>query len=461
MQVKYWLGGLLMFSYMLCAEAEFSLSLKPLEDSPGYVFMVPEVVYKNAHYADLRDVRVINALGDEVPMRLSKKADQVKRTFSETTLPVFSLNQSKLVPVSSKQVKTTWDGDLQSYTVNTSNIVKNYLLNQETERLDTILIDASSVLDEYAVALNVDWQFPNAGNRVFYIELMGSNDLSHWQIIRSKHKMIELDTGDRVVIENGIPLHGTSFEFYQLRFLNQPIPEVVAVKASMQYQAVNAELIWSDVADFQVLDAQEHGHTIEWKLAGHFPVEAVKFRFDYKNLMADVQVFSKYSEQASWRAVTKGSIYEVGAGEMSIFNNQLTLFSNNHRYWKMTSQSAISSQWVDSISFAWRQHQIQFLAQGEGPYSLQFGDQQRNQRPDNLWYNKFSQPLKQSMFSNTVGLGSVLQLVPENTNIEHDAELDLNYSQWIFWGLLIIVLLVLLNMASKLLKEVSNEGTDL
>jgi|GEM_PF-4799260 len=456
MQVKQWIGGFLMFSAVAFAEAEFSLPLKLLADSPGYVFMVPDVVYERAHYADLRDVRVFNALGDEVPMRLSKNLDQIKKTFSEVTLPIFSLNQSTQIPVNSKQVKTTWEGGLQRHTVDTSNIVKNYLLNQESERLDTILIDASSVLNEQAVALNLAWQFPIAGNRVFYVELKGSNDLSRWQVLQPKHKLVELDTGDRVVIENSIPLPGAAFEFYQLRFLDLPIPEVVAVRASMQYQAVNAEVKWSEVSDFQVVNSSDIGHTIAWELDGYYPVEAVKFNFDYKNLMADVQVYSKHSAQSTWRRVAKGAVYAVGTGEMSMFNNQLALYGNNHRYWKMTSQSAISTQWVDSISFAWRQHQIRFLAQGEGPYSLRFGQNLRNKPAISQWYQQLNPGLKQSLFSNQVAF-AVFDKVEPMSESKEDVNSETHSSTWLFWGVLVLVLTGLLLMATQLLKEVADD----
>ena len=459
MKSKYvWFLMLSLSPLVAIAGANFSLPIQTDADSPGYLFMLPEEVYEHAHYADLRDVRVLNALGDEVPMRLSKRVDQIKRTFSEVTLPVFSLNQSKSVPVNSKQVKTTWEGDVQSYTVTTSNTVQKYLLNQEAERLDTLLIDASSVQSEHAMALQLEWQFPTAGNRVFYVELSGSNDLSQWQSIWPKHKLIELNTGGRVVLENVISLKGYAYEFYQLKFLNQPIPEVLSVKASMQNHAINAELNWSDVDAIEVLDAAEHGHAIVWDLGGYFPVEAFKLMFDYKNLMADIQVYSRYSLTSSWRPVAQGSVYELGVGDMAMFNNQLRFVGNNHRYWKLESQSSISSQWLDGVSFAWRQHQIQFLAQGEGPYSLQFGNQQANQRPDVQWYNRLSQALKQSMFSTGVDLASMVHLKPKAIAVEANVEQPFNYSRWLFWGLLVVVLSLLLLMATKLLKEVADEN---
>ncbi len=34
-------------------------------------------------------------------------------------------------------------------------------------------------------------------------------------------------------------------------------------------------------------------------------------------------------------------------------------------YWRLTSDSAINSQWITGIEMAWRSHQVQFLAIGE------------------------------------------------------------------------------------------------
>lgn len=435
---------------------KYVMPLELMAKANGFVFDVPEVVYQKVHYSDLRDVRVLNASNDSVPMRLSLNHDEVKRTLSATTLPVFSLNQTVNLPVTTKQVKTTWKGDIQSYTVSTSNSVQNFLQSQEVSRDDTVLIDASLVQHEQAVALELKWAFETPGNRVFYVELLGSNDLSQWRQVLSNQKMIELDTGAKTVLENKMPLSGQSFEYYQLRFKNQPVPQVLEVKAIMLSHAVSQQLQWTDVANFSVLDPNLHGHVLEWDMGGFYPVESIKIDFDYKNLMADIQLYSKHSEQANWKPVAKASVYAVGEGDMAMFNNQIDFKSNRHRYWRLSSQSEISSQWVDKLSFGWRQHRIQFLAQGEGPYGLHFGSDENQFNPDVKWFSRLSKAMKQSLFSDQVSLNAVQtpKVIPKELITKPET---INYSRWLFWGLLLVVLSLLLVMATKLLKEVGDE----
>ncbi|MGJ8664552.1 MAG: DUF3999 family protein, partial [Marinicella sp.] len=359
-------------------------------EADGYVFDVPKSVYLNVAYDDLRDIRILNSSNDNVPMRLSLNDDEVKSTVSTATLPVFSLNQTVNIPVNTKQVKTSWEGRVNSHVVTTSNSIQNYVQSQEVSRDDAVIIDATSIQNEQVVALEMKWDFGSHGNRVFYVELLGSNDLSNWQNVLNHQKMIELDTGSKVVLENKMPLPDKSFEYYQLRFKNLPIPEVLEVKAIMLNHAIKQPLNWSEVASFVVLDPKQYGHHIEWDMGGYFPVESIKIDFDYKNLMADVKLFSKSNPTANWQVVAQDSVYAVGDGEMAMFNDQITFRTNRHRYWKLVSNSEITSQWVNQLSFAWRQHQIRFLAQGAGPYGLHFGSAEVNSMPNIRWYNQLS-----------------------------------------------------------------------
>ena len=99
-------------------------------------------------------------------------------------------------------------------------------------------------------------------------------------------------------------------------------------------------------------------------------IEIAVFDFDYKNLMADVQLYSRATEKSNWQRISSSQLYQVGSDDMAMEKNSLTFQSNNHNYWKLSSQSSISSQWINGVSFSWRPHQLQFMAQGNAPYSL-------------------------------------------------------------------------------------------
>ena len=424
-------------------------------EATGYVLQLPQVLYQKTLNPMLRDVRVKNAQGDEVPMRLRLTQDDIKQSISASTLPIFSVNHTVNTPLRSKQVSTTWQGDVQQFSVETSESVKNYIRSQEQVLQDRFLLDASSLQHSSVAALELTWQFDTPGNRVFYVEVKGSYDLSAWQILKARHKLIELDTGQRMVLEDSIPMNGQSFAYYQLRFLGEPVPLVTEVKALLQSHALDLPLITLDVPEFEVLDAERYGHAIVWDTGGYFPIETVEVAFDYKNLMADVQLHSRNSLTSAWQRVSSSQLYQVGSGDMAMENNRIKVRSNPHRYWKLTTQSAISSQWVDAVSIKWRPHQLQFLAQGNGPYSLFFGADKFMSPAANRWYQQLGSQMKTNMFSAQIKTGRIIKLTPEPEVIE--AEPESPVSRWVFWGLLVVVLSVLFTMASRLMKEVAEE----
>jgi hypothetical protein len=440
----------------VAADFKYHIPLKIQQsiEATGYVFQLPQEVYQHAQDSMLRDVRVKNAQGDEVPMRLNLSEDDIKQSMSSSTLPIFSLNHTVNTPLHSKQVTTSWQGDEQQFSVKTSESVQNYIRSQEQLLHDRFLLDASLLKQAKVSALALTWQFDTPGNRVFYVEVKGSHDLSNWQTLYTRHKLIELNTGQRVVLENTIPIHGKAYDYYQLRFLDQPIPAVLEVKALMNSHELEQPLMRHDVARFKVLDPEVNGHSITWDTGGFFPVETVEVDFNYKNLMADVQLYSRASEKSAWQLVISSQFYQVGTGEMAMEKNQLSFHVNNNRYWKLSTQSTISSQWINNVSWSWRPHQLQFLAQGNGPYDLYFGADDLHTPASSRWYQQLNSALSKEMFSTQIKPGALQKLKSEPAA---ETVPESQVSRWVFWGLLVVVLSALFYMASRLMKEVSEE----
>ncbi len=438
------------------ASFQYFMPLVLDEASSGYQFNVPADVYQRVQHTDLRDLRVINLAGDEVPMRVTLNEDAKETAWSEMSLPVFTLQQVKRIPVTSQQTRTSWQGDKESFTVTTSEQVQTYLKNQQQTDPNSLLIDASAAIGQQVVSLTLDWSFATAGNRVFYVDLKGSDDLANWRPLLNRHKLIELDTGGRVVLENSLPLNKAAFNFYQLVFHSPEVPFINQVKAKTLREFLNQPIQWNEVGMIQVSDRADYGHSIEWDVGGYFPIEGIRLGFDYPNLMAEVRLFSKPNPTAPWRLVSQGSVYDVGEGDMSMFKNQLEFPTNQHRYWRLTSQSTIKQQWVSEISFAWRAHRVQFLAQGEGPFTLRFGSNQVNSWPPNQWYQTLKPSMKQNLFSSALSLGELVELAQSKAS-KPEVKNEFNYSRWVFWSLLAVVLVVLGIMAVRLLREVGDE----
>ena len=454
--IKY--GLLLWLLCPLSVDAGFRFAMPMILDeaSSGYRFNVPDAVYQRVHHADLRDVRITNQAGDEVPMRISLNEDLTRTSWSRVSLPLFSLRRLQEVPVTSQQTRTSWQGDEESFTVTTSEQVRRYVEQQVADDERTVLIDASVVSGQNLKHLELQWSFQTEGNRVFYVDLKGSHDLANWRTVRDRQKLIELDTGGRVVLENRLPLGQADYAYYKLVFTGPEVPTVQAVTAWISREHRNSPLQWQSVKVLNELDRETVGHGIQWDTGGYYPVEAVRLVFDYPNLMAGVRLYSRPGPEASWRLVSSADVYDVGQGELSMFNDRLSFPTNQHRHWRLLSDSAINSQWIKHVEFAWRSHQVHFLAQGEAPFTLQFGDREVNSWPSVKWYQTLNQEMRNNLFSSAVWLGE-LNVHSVTAVPEPEPEPVVNQSRLVFWGLLVLVLTVLLVMAVRLLREVGDD----
>ncbi len=144
---KYFVLCLLMTFNLKATAVDFLYQL-PLQtdkssEATAYGLQLPQAVYVKAIDPRLRDVRVKNAQGDDVPMRLTLSQDDIKQSLFASTLPIFSLNHTVSTPLRSKQVSTTWQGDVQQFSVETSESVQNYIRSQEQVLQDRLLLDAS------------------------------------------------------------------------------------------------------------------------------------------------------------------------------------------------------------------------------------------------------------------------------------------------------------------------------
>jgi hypothetical protein len=447
---------LLLVTLRVEAGFQYAVPLMLDETASGYRFNVPAPVYQGAHHADLRDLRITNQAGDEVPQRLTLNEDLKQTSWSNISLPVFTLRRLQQVPVTSQQTRTTWQGDEEHFTVTTSEEVRRFVRQQVADDQHTLLIDASVVKGQGLRELALNWTFQTVANRVFYVDLQGSDDLSVWHPVLNRQKLIELDTGGRVVLENRLPLGRADHLYYKLVFTGPEVPEINQVTVRVSREQRNSTLRWRQVASIKTVVQATAGHVIEWDTGGHFPVEAVRLHFDYPNLMATVRLFSRSTADARWRLVSSGDVYDVGAGELSMLNDGLSFGTNQHRHWRLTSDSTINQQWVEGIEFAWRSHQLQFLAQGEAPFTLNYGDPDVNSWPSVKWYQTLTEPMKRQLFSAAIRPGET-QTLKAPVKAEPVPTQSVNHSRLVFWVLLVVVLGFLLVMAVRLLREVGDD----
>ena len=122
---------------------------------------------------------------------------------------------------------------------------------------------------------------------------------------------------------------------------------------------------------------------------------------------------------------------------------------SNNRFWKIVLDDHINNASVGSIQFGWRKHQIEFLAQGEAPFSLLFGNkEQANQAPYN-WFHKLPKGID---FSDEVTISDTI-MPALDLPAKQQPLVKSDNAKLIFWIILVLVIMLLGFMAYKLVNE--------
>lgn len=424
------------------------------ETASAYVFNLSEDVYRHVKHKNLSDIRITNADGDLVPMRIMKAGDTIEYEYTQTSLPLFKINQTIGTNVSTKQVRTTRFGQSENYTVKTSKSFLNYLKTEETQQDNVFYIDATSLNEHKIASLILDWEFLDQGNRVFYLELQASNDLTNWNTLYSRKKMLDIHIANKHVLENKLLLNHQTYAYYRLTFHKPPYPQITQVTAQLTSQEIHIKNKILSVRNLNIETVNE----VKFQLDGHFSIESMKIDFNQKNLITNVRLYSKQREKDKWKFIKQDMLYSLEYQGDEISENILHTNPSNHRFWRLVFDKNVNNNSLSKIDLGWRPHHVQFIAQGEAPYTLVYGNSKIKRPADSYWYHKLPVKLRSKMFSSNVQLIDAVETKQVTINNHKKPLLDkTNQKQWVFWGLLVLILILLIRMASKLLSEVKGK----
>ena len=184
---------------------------------------------------------------------------------------------------------------------------------------------------------------------------------------------------------------------------------------------------------------------------GVYPIESFKIAFKQKNVLTDVKFHSRQKQKGRWQFAGFGTLYSITTDGINTKQDVVKVRRSHHRYWKASLDDNVDNQSINTIQFGWRSHQLEFLAQGEGPFTLVYAHQGKIKPAAGSWYNKIPSALKKQLFSKHIKLKTV-STKPVIAN--NDTAISTNdISKWVFWLILTVVIMILIAMAYKLLKE--------
>nr|WP_282445834.1 DUF3999 domain-containing protein [Pseudomonas sp. EYE_354] len=358
----------------LCAALSASAQETPAEftrqvplsvsgNGPWYRLELPLAVQLNAAQADLSDVRVFNAAGEPQAYALSRQSSQrtESRTVTEVKwFPLYAADTRETLP--GVVMKTTIEGTLVEIKPSTA-------AKPGKQVLRGWVLDASAIKAPLQ-QLSLDWSLEQEGFQRFSIE--ASDDLQHWQAW-GDGQVARLSFADERVEQHDVSLPGQSARYLRLVWQGQAAPLLTSAKlVSATSSSLPMPLMWSQPLAGTRLQAGEYS----WQLPTGLGVERLRIEMKQPNTLAPVTLAGRNDARQTWQPLSNGLLYRLSQNGQDVVQDQLQLPGQVVRELKMQVDERGGGLGAEApaLRFAVRATQLVFLARGEPPFTLAFGN---------------------------------------------------------------------------------------
>lgn len=332
-------------------------------EGPWYRLELPLALQMAARHADLRDLRVLNAEGEELAYALTLGSAQSEEKRQEAVVKWFPLRgtaDTQAVPAIRVQRSTS--GTLVE--------VAPEQAGQGEQILRGWLLDAST-FDQPLHRLQLDWSAEQEGFQRFSIE--ASDDLQHWQRW-ADGQIARLSFDGERVEQREVALPGAKARYLRLLWqAPQQAPALLAVRVvSIENQAAAPSLAWSAPLRPTSSKAGEYS----WELPLSLPLQKIRVELPAGNVLAPVSLASRGTGKLDWRPLTSGLLYRLPQDGKEVLQDEIELWGTPVQQLRMRVDArggGLGSE-GPAIRVAVRATQVVFLARGSAPYRLALGD---------------------------------------------------------------------------------------
>lgn len=328
-----------------------------LSGSSGlHLLSLPGEVYRLAAFADLRDLRVHDANGEAMPFAFRPVAAPVAQLID---LPLYALPAEREGSGDSQlSLRSSSDGSIHLELARNapagSAAVSQYLLDRGAEpRLPLN-------------ALQLDWQGSDA-NLLLTLQLEQSDDLQSWQPLAGPVTLAQLTNGQQQLRQGRVAINPPQARYLRLALQTPLPPGLRLTRAQGEYpsQASPALTALTPVAARRIKDGG-----FEFDLGGAYPLRSLQFSYAGPRLLLPATLLSRPHGNVPWQRHSSQVIYKLNVPMPSVN------VDSSDRFWKLLPDPRVAAPVASALRLqAWYQPaSIVFLAQGQAPYHLVFGE---------------------------------------------------------------------------------------
>jgi hypothetical protein len=338
----------------------FHAPIAPAGQAALQRFALPFEVYRDAR-RDFSDVRVLDGRGDPVAIAFAGEAEVKPEALPALALPIFpvtKLDAAVTTGAGSEVTVRTQDGTLVEVRG------AKGAASPATTRAVAYLLDASKI-EEPLRALAFDWE-AKPGTQVVKVRVEGGDDLKSWSL---------LGAGAIVRVENeGRELSQPRVEFAprKVKYLRvtweAPEFKPTGVRAEREPRTQAPARFTRSVT---ATPGEKPGEWL-YDLGAALPVEAVRLQPAESNDVAVASILARNDVKELWREVARAPFYRLQMESGEKQSPPVELGRMPARYW--LARLAPGASTPPALEVTWRGVQIVFVARGEGPFTLAFGN---------------------------------------------------------------------------------------
>jgi len=422
---------------------DFAQASRLLLEGEGalYALSLPERVYAGVTRPDLGDLRVFNGAGAVVPHELTRPPGPPAEDSPEVELPLFPLydDDRAAEQVKLRVLRKPEQGEI--------------LIEREQAPLSHLIgyvLDARQ-LDGRIDRLRVHWSDPTeSGGFLVSVEVQAGDDLDSWRTLEPDAVLADLTHSGHRLKRDKITIPATKAQFYRLEF-NRPERAVELVAALARQTASRVPRtpeLWRQVA-------VRHGSPGEYlfDIPASLPVSGLRIALPERNTLTSAVVYSRKDSREQWRGRAQAQLYRLSHGDAELINPDLDLAGVTDPHWRLVVDQAAGGigSGLPDIHIGWIPHRLVFVARGDGPFTLAWGSARAG--PLHLGGTGLGRNLE--------GAGvSVLTAILEDEQLSPGGAAALapqvDWRQWMLWGVLVVGALALVVMAVRLFRQMGS-----
>ena len=419
-------------------------------DGSGAIYRVPlpAKVYKNVVRKDLGDIRVFNSQGQRIPFAIRKQEVQTTEKISKLELPFFPLQG---------ETGSTDKNDMDIHIADDGHIINIQYKGSEKQTAQEST--RRYIIDLSGVQQGIDQlEFDLRGNQGGYLKrasLEASNDLNSWHTVVHNAALSELNYANHSLRKNTININNGHYKY--LRFSWDDDPEGLQlenVHATLNSVTWERQKTWTTVTGKR---SEKEKRIIEFDTGGIFPVEEIDILLPENNTLIEATLRSRDNNKANWRTQFTGLVYRLNMKGTQLEQGTVHIRTTTDRYWQLEMKDADSiGNELPQLKIAWEPNELYFLARGDGPYTLAFGNAEAavpGKPVDALMRvlseDQESELIQQASLGNEKTLKGADALKPS---------LEIPWQRILLWGVLVLGVIIIAFMVIRLYHQIDKAG---